>query len=74
MRVNSESVSRKDANDLFKDCYNTLNQPPNLPILGDFLKLGDTPRPPTGSILHLFISGLRIMAILIHRYGSIALV
>ena len=46
MRVNSESVSRKDANDLFKDCYNTLNQPPNLPILGDFLKLGDTPRPP----------------------------
>ena len=29
-------------------------------ILGDFLKLGDTPRPPAGSILHLFFSGLFI--------------
>ncbi len=28
------------------------------PILGDFLKLGDTPRPPAGSILHLFFIGL----------------
>ena len=28
------------------------------PILGDFLKLGDTPRPPAGSILHLFFYGL----------------
>ena len=26
------------------------------PILGDFLNLGDTPRPPAGSILHLFFS------------------
>jgi hypothetical protein len=24
------------------------------PILGDFLNLGDTPRPQTGRILHLF--------------------
>jgi hypothetical protein len=24
------------------------------PVLGDFIKLGDTPRPPAGSILHLF--------------------
>jgi hypothetical protein len=28
------------------------------PILGDFLRLGDTPRPPAGCILHLFFSGL----------------
>ncbi len=28
------------------------------PILGDFLELGEhTPRPPAGSILHLFFSG-----------------
>ena len=41
------------------DCCNSLNQPPNPPILGDlFLKLGDTPRPPAGSILHLLYSGL----------------
>ena len=26
------------------------------PILGDFLNLGDTPRPPAGSVLHLFFS------------------
>jgi hypothetical protein len=32
--------------------------PPDPPILGDFLKLEDTPRPPAGSILHLFFSGL----------------
>jgi hypothetical protein len=32
------------------------------PILGDFLKLGDTPRPPAGSILHLFFSGLYLSA------------
>jgi hypothetical protein len=25
---------------------------------GDFLKLGDTPRPPAGIIMHLFFSGL----------------
>jgi hypothetical protein len=30
------------------------------PILGGFLKLEDTPRPPAGSILHLFFSGLII--------------
>jgi hypothetical protein len=29
-------------------------------ILWDFLKLGDTPRPPAGSILHLFFCGLII--------------
>jgi hypothetical protein len=28
------------------------------PVLGDFIKLGDTPRPPAGSILLLFFSGL----------------
>ena len=27
------------------------------PILGDFFKLGDTPRPPAGRILHLLFSG-----------------
>ena len=29
------------------------------PVLGDFISLGDTPRPPAGSILHLFFSGLK---------------
>ena len=28
---------------------------------GDFLKLGDNPRPPAGSILHLFLSDLLSM-------------
>jgi hypothetical protein len=28
------------------------------PIFGGLLKLGNTPRPPAGSILHLFFSGL----------------
>ena len=37
---------------------NSLNQSPNL---GGLLKLGDTPRPPAGSILHLFYSGLDIV-------------
>jgi hypothetical protein len=32
------------------------------PILGDFLELGDTPRPPAGSILHLFFGGLTIFS------------
>ncbi len=31
---------------------------PLIPDLGGLLKLGDTPRPPTGSILHLFFSDL----------------
>jgi len=39
------------------DCLNSFNQPPNPPILGDFFKLGDTPKPPAGSILHVFFSG-----------------
>ena len=30
--------------------------PPYPPILGDFLNLGDTPRPPATSVLHLFFS------------------
>ena len=37
------------------------NNPDQLPIslnLGGLLKLGDTPRPPAGSILHLFFNGL----------------
>jgi len=28
------------------------------PVLGDFLKMGDTPRPQAGSILHLFFGSL----------------
>jgi len=30
------------------------------PILGDFLKLGDTPKTPVGSILHHFLIGLHL--------------
>jgi hypothetical protein len=30
---------------------------PYVPNLGGLLKLGDTPRPPAESILHLFFSG-----------------
>jgi len=33
--------------------------------LGDFLKLGDAPRPPAGSILHLFFSGLNKWVLLV---------
>ena len=32
------------------------------PSMGDILKLGVSPRPPTGSILHLFFSGLHIFS------------
>jgi hypothetical protein len=31
------------------------------PKLGGLVKLGDTTRPPAGSILHLFFSGLLIL-------------
>ena len=31
------------------------------PVLGNFLKLGDTPRPPAECILHLFFSNLLIL-------------
>jgi len=43
---------------LFRDYRNNLNQPPIYSNLGGLLKLGDTPRPPAGSILYLFSSGL----------------
>jgi hypothetical protein len=39
------------------------------PILGDFLKLGGTPGPPAGSILHLFFSGLLIIKIPLPYWG-----
>jgi hypothetical protein len=29
-----------------RECWNSIDQPPSPPILGDFLSLGDTPRPP----------------------------
>ncbi|MEE8619430.1 MAG: hypothetical protein V3S84_04825, partial [Dehalococcoidales bacterium] len=38
------------------DCLNGLGQPPISPSLGGLLGLGDTPRPPAVSILHLFFS------------------
>ena len=38
---------------------NSLNQPPMSPNLGGlFMEMGDSPRPPAGSILHLSFSGL----------------
>ena len=40
-----------------RDCLKRLSQPPNPPILGDFLKLGDTPRPPPEG----FPSGLPLL-------------
>jgi hypothetical protein len=40
------------------DGRNVINQPPVSPNLGGLLELGNTPKPPTGSIPHLFISSL----------------
>ena len=49
-------VSLRQAMDrLFEDSF---VKPAHSPILEDLLKLGDTHRPPAGSILHHFFSGL----------------
>ena len=45
--------------DTNRECRNSIIQPPLPPTLGGYLKLGDTPRPSAGSILHLFFGSLK---------------